>query len=64
MSEVTESNRESYFFNAEQGSGADESGWNHNPVAVIPKNDRKSQMPKDQKPRGQTGVGERNWNAN
>jgi hypothetical protein len=41
--------REAYFFYAEQGSSTDKSGRDYNPVAIIPKYNRKSQMPEDQK---------------
>lgn len=36
-----------YFFNAEQRSSTNKSSRNHNPVAVIPKYDRESEMPED-----------------
>jgi hypothetical protein len=41
--------REAHFFYAEQGSSTDKSGRDYNPVAIIPKYNRKSQMPEDQK---------------
>ena len=36
-----------YFFYAEQRSSTHESSGNHDPMAIIPKYDRKSEMPKD-----------------
>ena len=57
MNNLVES-RDTYFFYAEQRSSTNESSGNHNPMAIIPKYDRKSEMPEDQKPRGQASVRE------